>query len=764
MRLLEMTLGATVALGALQVGAETVAETYQAALMAEKGSGELEKAIQLYEEVVRQHDPARGEIPLAARAQVRIGVCQEKLGLHRARDAYSRVTREFSDQPEAVVTAAERLQSSHQREVELSAQEELLDGRSELGSLAGTNGSLQSLLDRTLPGRSEEVQRQVQEAHRRAQEAFARAQVEVQRALGLGPGASSTGRAASRPYAGYAFAQPRIPYPHQSVATVPAKWRFMFDLGPFDPKRGLEGSRRDVEQSTWSTTQIEIGQAWEDQGYTSYDQGGWYRAQIEVDAPHDDRPVLMAFGGVDLDGYVYINGKFVGEHHVWDQPFILDISEAVDRHGQNAVVIYVYDGLGMGGIYGLIDIHQPGQGVDVTRWVANRGGSVAGVSRTTPSVRVPSIGGGFQENYGSYAFTQPLIPYACRTVAEVPLRWEFLRADGLAMSSLTRTGAEFSTRGYDAQSWAQIEVRRAWEDQGHHNYDGAAWYRTEFEVKADKGPVYMAFGGADEDAYVYLNGRFVGEHHDWNVPFILDISDAVERSGTNAVAVYVRDSAGMGGLYGLIDVHQATEKVDAGRWVANRGGSLRQETGPRSGSPWLRRLLRPGDRYAAWAGTRVRPPFAFRTVGTVPARWRLLQDHGTPSTAQYEEHVKADYDDGDWAEIEIGRAWEDQGYQGYDEGAWYRAQVAVEAQKDRPVYLAFGGVDRDAWVYVNGQFVGEHHEWDQPFHLDISSAVRRHGANSVAVRVYDGAGMGGIYGMVEVVQPLAEVLSERPQR
>ena len=60
--------------------ASNVEETYQAALMQEKGEGNLEEAIRLYQQVIEAHEKGKGDEKMAARAQLRIGVCQEKLG------------------------------------------------------------------------------------------------------------------------------------------------------------------------------------------------------------------------------------------------------------------------------------------------------------------------------------------------------------------------------------------------------------------------------------------------------------------------------------------------------------------------------------------------------------------------------------------------------------------------------------------------------------------------------------------------------------
>ena len=94
-----------------------------------------------------------------------------------------------------------------------------------------------------------------------------------------------------------------------------------------------------------------------------------------VDA-EEGRPVHLAFGGIDKDAYVYVNGELVGQHHERKRPFILDISSQVVRDGENTVAIYVYDGADMGGVYGLIKALQPTGDENLDRYLANSGGSV----------------------------------------------------------------------------------------------------------------------------------------------------------------------------------------------------------------------------------------------------------------------------------------------------------------------------------------------------------------------------------------------------
>ena len=89
-----------VLLSASSLLASNVEETYQAALTQEKGEGNLEEAIRLYQQVIEAHEKGEGDEGLAARAQLRIGVCQEKLGLAQARQTYEAVRDKYPDQPQ----------------------------------------------------------------------------------------------------------------------------------------------------------------------------------------------------------------------------------------------------------------------------------------------------------------------------------------------------------------------------------------------------------------------------------------------------------------------------------------------------------------------------------------------------------------------------------------------------------------------------------------------------------------------------------------
>jgi len=85
-------------------------DLFQQALRMERVSGDLDGAIQLYQQVVET-----GDRSLGARALVRIAESYEKLGREGARQAYARIIEEFGDQTEQVELAKERLERISER-------------------------------------------------------------------------------------------------------------------------------------------------------------------------------------------------------------------------------------------------------------------------------------------------------------------------------------------------------------------------------------------------------------------------------------------------------------------------------------------------------------------------------------------------------------------------------------------------------------------------------------------------------------------------
>lgn len=78
----------------------------RAAIEKEEVEGDLQGAIDLYKEIIVKYG---GNRAIAAKAQLRIGMCCEKLGLSEAQNAYQKVVENYPDQAEEVKMAKEKL-------------------------------------------------------------------------------------------------------------------------------------------------------------------------------------------------------------------------------------------------------------------------------------------------------------------------------------------------------------------------------------------------------------------------------------------------------------------------------------------------------------------------------------------------------------------------------------------------------------------------------------------------------------------------------
>lgn len=118
----------------------------------------------------------------------------------------------------------------------------------------------------------------------------------------------------------------------------------------------------------------------------------------------------------------------------------------------------------------------------------------------------------------------------------------------------------FFRKDFNDSSWKNIRTDKPWESQGFKDYDGYAWYRLRFRMpeKKDGIAAELFFRAVDESAWVWLNGRYIGQHddgpHGWDDPFHLDVSREINWNGENVLAVRVRDTIYGGGIYQNISV------------------------------------------------------------------------------------------------------------------------------------------------------------------------------------------------------------------
>ena len=131
-------------------------------------------------------------------------------------------------------------------------------------------------------------------------------------------------------------------------------------------------------------------------------------------------------------------------------------------------------------------------------------------------------------------------------------------------------------------------------------------------------------------------------------------------------------------------------------------------------------------------------------VTRAPARsirlneWRMKE---VPNPGERPE-VAETFNDSDWREVDSRVAY---GPLNPGQCAVFRAHLNAKAEDlaARSVALTFGMIDDEGWVYVDGQLVGESHDWSSSPMFDIRKFLRA-GENTIAVAVKNNAAQGGL--------------------
>ncbi|MDZ7950413.1 glycoside hydrolase family 2 protein [Nostoc sp. DedQUE09] len=74
-----------------------------------------------------------------------------------------------------------------------------------------------------------------------------------------------------------------------------------------------------------------------------------------------------------------------------------------------------------------------------------------------------------------------------------------------------------------------------------HGFHPNCWYEREFETPPGDGRLVLHFGAVDYRARVWVNDKYIAEHEGGHTSFSLDISHALNDSGTTKVTVWAQD-------------------------------------------------------------------------------------------------------------------------------------------------------------------------------------------------------------------------------
>ena len=124
-------------------------------------------------------------------------------------------------------------------------------------------------------------------------------------------------------------------------------------------------------------------------------------------------------------------------------------------------------------------------------------------------------------------------------------------------------------------------------------------------------------------------------------------------------------------------------------------------------------------------------------------RWHAGDPNGGDAATYAAETV--DTSTGGWQDYQLNT----DVFNGQPGGAWVRA--ALPSVSGLHHKLEFQSIDDACIVYLNGKRVGEHQGVGVPFTIDLDSAWRTEGPNTVAILVQNTAGAGGIFWSLNVL-------------
>jgi len=139
----------------------------------------------------------------------------------------------------------------------------------------------------------------------------------------------------------------------------------------------------------------------------------------------------------------------------------------------------------------------------------------------------------------------------------------------------------------------------------------------------------------------------------------------------------------------------------------------------------------------------------------------LLDNKWKFSTGDDTAWISPGFDDSKWVNAQIGKLWENWGFNDYDGFGWYRKQLVISskfkkaAQKNGGFTLRLARIDDVDFTYFNGKLIGNNGDvppnYDCKYDVDRvysipAELVNWDKPNTISVRVFDYSGGGGIFG------------------
>lgn len=115
----------------------------------------------------------------------------------------------------------------------------------------------------------------------------------------------------------------------------------------------------------------------------------------------------------------------------------------------------------------------------------------------------------------------------------------FLRAEWYKEEEKDETGRDFPL-DYDFDQWEKAQVPSCWNTENHEYfyYEGTSIYTRKFKyINKGEKKVFIKFGAANYEAFIFINKKFIGCHQGGSTPFYVEVTGYLQEYNRITVAV-----------------------------------------------------------------------------------------------------------------------------------------------------------------------------------------------------------------------------------
>ena len=133
-------------------------------------------------------------------------------------------------------------------------------------------------------------------------------------------------------------------------------------------------------------------------------------------------------------------------------------------------------------------------------------------------------------------------------------------------------------------------------------------------------------------------------------------------------------------------------------------------------------------------------------IGLITAKIEKIQGSKV-STNEELLFKELNFDDGKWPEMIAPELWESQQLNNLDGMVWMRKSIIVTKEDaNKKAILELAKIDDQDFTYINGVLIGTTNDYAKKRIYQIPEGLLKEGKNTIAIKIIDNTGGGGIYG------------------